>query len=148
MFCFRFTEGHLAMQKKGDVEGFYNDGITFIFKDSSGLQEVRPRHIHVEVRTPVRTEEDGDMETCDLRLYSVEPREEEATSDSRQLSDEEVITKAPTGPDAEYATVEYSDVAFFRLGYFNFAKLNTESMIMEYEGGKWYSVDLLMNWEE
>ena len=59
-----------------------------------------------------------------------------------------MITKAPTGPDAEYATVEYSDVAFFRLGYFNFAKLNTDSMIMEYEHAKWYSLDLLMNWDE
>ena len=59
-----------------------------------------------------------------------------------------MVTKAPTGPDEEYATKEYSDVAFFRLGYFNFAKLNTESMIEMYEGGKWYSVDLLMNWDD
>ena len=65
------------MQKAEKAEGFFNDGITFVFKDSSGLQEVRPRHIHVEVWTPARGDDDPDVETCDVRLYSVEQNTEE-----------------------------------------------------------------------
>lgn len=44
--------------------------------------------------------------------------------------------------------MQFSDVAFFRLGFFDYAKLNTENMLMKYEAGVWYAVDLLMDWNE
>lgn len=40
-----------------------------------------------------------------------------------------MVTAAPGGPTAEYQKVEFSDVALFRLGYFDFAKLNTQNML-------------------
>jgi len=58
------------------------------------------------------------------------------------------MTAAPKGPSATYSTVEYSDVAFFRLGYFDYMKLNTENMLRKYEASQWYSVDLVLNWDE
>lgn len=119
----------------------------------------RPRHIHFEVKT--LTPEN--METCDFRFYSVKKREnvvpaEEAQGRLRSLQDEEnecpssgdgnTITAAPTGPNSEYERIQFSDVALFRLGYFDYLKLNTQNMLMKYEGEKWYSVDLLVDFDE
>jgi len=39
------------------------------------------------------------------------------------------VTASPKGPNKDYKKVEFSDVAFFRFGYFNYMKLNTENMI-------------------
>jgi hypothetical protein len=51
------------------AEGFYNDGLTYLFRDAAGeMIEVRPRHIHFEVLTKTAEE----MESCDFRFYSVE----------------------------------------------------------------------------
>ena len=63
-----------------------------------------------------------------MRFYSVKEKEEE--SSGRLLEDEEdkkeqEISRAPAGPNTDYTAVEFSDVAFFRLGYFDYAKLNT-----------------------
>ena len=120
------------MTKKSTAEGFFDDGLTYVFKNESGLVNIRPRHIHFEVKTL-----SAEVETCDLRFYSVEevpvPEEaeevqEEEKEEGKETTEEEV-TSAPAGPNDEYVKVEFSDVALFRLGYFNFAKLNTESMV-------------------
>ena len=58
------------MEKSTEAPGFYNDGLTFLFTNSSGLQEIRPRHIHFTVST--EGAEDDDFESCDFRFYSVE----------------------------------------------------------------------------
>jgi hypothetical protein len=34
------------------------------------------------------------------------------------------------------------------MGYFNYLKLNTESMVMKYKPEVWYQIDLLIDWEE
>lgn len=44
--------------------------------------------------------------------------------------------------------MEFSDVALFRLGYFDYMKLNTENMLRKYEGGEWYRIDLLFDFDE
>ena len=139
------------MSKKEDAEGFYNDGITYLFKDSSGLQDIRPRHIHFVVRTETASE----MESCDVRFYSVDKKADEE-SDRRLLDEDDgaedkkkqEVTRAPAGPNDEYLAKEFSDVAFFRLGYFDYAKLNVQNMLQKYEGAKEYAVDLLMDWDE
>jgi len=64
------------MSKNEDAEGFFNDGLTFLFKDSNGLQEIRPKHIHMAVQT----ETAESMESCDLRLYTVEETKAEEAS--------------------------------------------------------------------
>lgn len=116
------------------------------------------------------------MESCDFRFYSVEKVVADTTKSSRRLAEdspkaadkpaaegaaadngadesktekkEEEITRAPSGPNAFYKSVEFSDVAFFRLGFFDYAKLNTENMLTKYDAGAWYVVDLLMDWNE
>ena len=59
-----------------------------------------------------------------------------------------MITKSPSGPTDEYKKIEFSDVAFFRLGYFDFAKLNLQNMLQKYEAEKWYNIDLLLDFDE
>ena len=39
------------------------------------------------------------------------------------------VTASPTGPNSLYKKKEFSDVAFFRLGYFDYLKLNTQNML-------------------
>lgn len=57
------------MRKKDSAEGFFDDGLTYLFKDAQGeLIDLRPRHIHFECQTKTAEE----METCDFRFYSVE----------------------------------------------------------------------------
>ena len=58
------------------------------------------------------------------------------------------MTAAPTGPSSIYKRVEFSDVALFRLGYFDYLKLNTENMLQRYEADKWFRIDLLLDWDE
>jgi len=123
-YQYTIQDSYLSMAKKENAEGFFNDGLTFLFKDSTGLQEIRPKHIHFAIRTETR---EG-MESCDLRFYSVAEKQEETSGrllESEPEQSQEEITRAPTGPNSDYVAVEYSDVAFFRLGYFDYAKLNT-----------------------
>lgn len=40
------------------------------------------------------------------------------------------------------------DVAFFRMGYLNYMKLNTVNMVELSVGETWYKVDLLVNWDD
>ena len=63
---------YLEMTKSGEAKGFYDDGLAYVFKDEEGnLKNVKPAHIHIEVQSG-----SGDLETCDLRLYSVEVSDE------------------------------------------------------------------------
>jgi hypothetical protein len=43
---------------------------------------------------------------------------------------------------------EWTDVFFYRFGYFNYQKLNLQSMIHKFEEDVWYQVDLIINWDE
>lgn len=154
------------MSKKTGSEGFFDDGLTYLFTNEDGsLAAQRPKHIHFEVRTTT-----ADVETCDFRFYSVEKVvEAEDDEEGRRLSLTEgqdqqnhdqsqkatsfsskptVITASPTGPSKEFKKVEFSDVVFFRLGYFDFLKLNTQNMIMKFEEKTWYSVDLILNYDD
>ena len=66
------------------AEGFYNDGLTYLFKNASGLQEVRPRHIHFAILSETIEEK----ESCDFRFYSVEPNKPtESSTTLRDLQD-------------------------------------------------------------
>ena len=63
---------YLEMTKSGEASGFYDDGLAFLFKDEDGKpKDVKPYHIHIEIQTGT-----PDVETCDLRLYSVEQSDE------------------------------------------------------------------------
>lgn len=113
------------MEKSSGAEGFFDDGLTYVFQDSNGsLQEVRPRHIHFEVRAASSEE----TEACDLRFYSVEKVEAES-EDAKEEEQDSSVQGSPAGPTPQFKKVEFSDVAFFRLGYFDFAKLNTQNML-------------------
>lgn len=57
------------------------------------------------------------------------------------------IEKSPEG-FGSYVKVKHSDVAFMRMGFFNHIKLNTDSMIHEFFEGEWYTIDLLLDWDE
>jgi hypothetical protein len=57
------------------------------------------------------------------------------------------VKKSPIGPTG-YIRQGVYDVALVRLGYFNYLKLNTESMVLNFAGETWYRIDLLIDWEE
>ena len=61
------------MTKEEGVDGFYDDGLAYVFKDGENLKAVQPFHIHVEIQSGPYGEETefNGLETCDLRLYSV-----------------------------------------------------------------------------
>jgi len=75
-YDFEHGEDWIKLTKKEKAEGFFDDGLTYVTKNESGLVDVRPRHIHFEVKT-----ETGDVETCDLRFYTVEEVTEEEADD-------------------------------------------------------------------
>ena len=90
------------MSKISGAEGFFDDGLTYLFKKSDGnLAAVRPRHIHFEIMTGTASE----TETCDFRFYSVEKVEAPAPGRLLDDSSTEVITQSPTGPNAEYKKI-------------------------------------------
>ena len=41
-FACRSTGNAIKLTKSEEAEGFFNDGLTFLFKSNSGLLEVRP----------------------------------------------------------------------------------------------------------
>jgi len=65
-----------------------------------------------------------------------------------------VVTSAPAGPNEQYVRKmnEEGDIAFdvalFRLGYYNYAKLNTEPMVHKFKADEWYVIDLILDWSE
>lgn len=72
------------MKKSSSAEGFFDDGLTYLFKVGDDLVTVSPRHIHFEVKTQTPK----DMETCNLRFYSVKEVEKVSeTSTGRRLED-------------------------------------------------------------
>ena len=90
------------MKKATGAEGFYDDGLTYMFKNGDGsLAAVRPRHIHFEIKT--KTAED--TETCDFRFYSVEKVEAPAAGRLLEGSSQEVITQSPSGPNDNYKKI-------------------------------------------
>jgi len=60
------------MEKKAIAEGFYDDGLWYIFPKTKVF------HVHVELFTTAPDEENfpSGYETCDLRLSTVTPKAE------------------------------------------------------------------------
>lgn len=58
----------------------------------------------------------------------------------------------PTGKKDDDNKVKYKehlkDVAFFRMGYLNYMKLNTVNMVELSKAESWYQIDLLINWAD
>ena len=54
--------------------------------------------------------------------------------------------KGPPGPNG-YARITNQDVFLFRLGYFDYMKLNVEPMVRKSEAEKWYSIDMIIDWD-
>ena len=72
----------------------------------------------------------------------------EGKEKEEELEKKGIVTASPAGPNSLYVKKEFSDVAFFRLGYFDYLKLNTQNMLLKFEAEKWYSVDLVLNYDE
>lgn len=75
------------------------------------------------------------------------PEDAEAVSDDAPETNKKQYADPPKGPP-NYEKVGENDVAFFRFGYLDYMKLNTESMIQKFEEGVWYSVDLYVDWDQ
>lgn len=114
--------------------GYFDDGL--IYKWPTGIT---PRHIHFEVQVL-----DNTIEACDVHFFTLEddPTNKDVVHDA--LNQYRFLR--PKGPNG-FARVENSDIFIFRMGYFNYMKLNVESMIYMSSANQWYSIDLIINWE-
>ena len=68
--------------------------------------------------------------------------------EEEEESQPQVVTASPAGPNKMYVKKEFSDVAFFRLGYFNYQKLNVQNMLQKYDEDTWYTIDLILDYDE
>lgn len=86
------------MTKNGEASGFYDDGLAYLFKNEDGTpKDVKPYHIHIEIQTG-----SPDVETCDLRLYSVEVSDEtEEEKNTEQVCKGSGDFDAGGGPNIE-----------------------------------------------
>ena len=67
------------------------------------------------------------------------------------LNEEELAAhnqENPDDPADQYSPKELQDVVFFRLGYLNYMKLNTESMVNWFDPNRWYKIDMLLHWDD
>ena len=68
-------------------------------------------------------------ETCGVRLTTI------------SLNKEETDELKP-----KIKVRQQKDVFLYRMGYYNYQKINMENMVHQYEGQKWYTVDIVINW--
>ena len=81
---------------------------------------------------------------------------EDIESGDVETEEEDVIDELELAEEVEEEMTEYTmlektewmDVLFYRFGYFNYQKLNLESMIYKFEADVWYQVDLVLDWDE
>jgi hypothetical protein len=132
------TAPYLLIEKSANAQGSYDDGIFIRFG------EKRPQHITLELYT-----DDADIETCDLRLTTVENATKPNTTTPTTGNTTNATRPAPVSLPARenFTKVAWQDVAFFRFGYFNYQKLNLVSMVNKFKNGTWYKVDLLIDWD-
>lgn len=97
-------------------KGYYDDALTYTWTEG-----IRPRHIHFECWAG-----SSELDQCDFHLYSLQPDPENVDIEAGAIKDRWFIN--PPGPNG-YAKVPNSDIFLFRLGYFDYIKLNIESMI-------------------
>ena len=74
------------MQKKDSAEGFYDDGLWYMFP------KTKVHHLHVELFTATPDAETfpSGYETCDLRLSTVMPKAEwNLANPPKQLTEDE-----------------------------------------------------------
>ena len=83
----------------------------------------QPEHIRFKVRMPKNTINDDKIEGCNIRLTTINKTEN---------GDEKIVPN--------------QDVFIFRLGTFNYMKLNLEYMVKKVNNEQWYQVDLLIKW--
>lgn len=102
----------LDLKKKDEAPGNYNDGLFWYFGE-----EKEPMHIHAVMMTTM-----GDIESCDIRLTSIE--EEDVASN-------------------KFKPKEWMDVVFFRFGYFGYQKMNLIDMVEPFAANEWYTVSAL-----
>jgi hypothetical protein len=88
---------YLQLTKKSDVPLKFNDGVFYLFE-----QDSKPKHVQFYVSSLV--ERDLHQEVCNVRLTSVNRKKFEETK--------------------EVDVTGGKDVFIFRIGYFNFIKLN------------------------
>lgn len=123
-------------------EGFYDDGFVYLF-DKNNLETIfKPTHIRYWIQT---NNESKEFETCDFRLSTYELH----VAPPKEKTQEVAVEGSPKGPPGYDKKEEGDfDVALVRFGYFEYIKLNTNSMVMNFEPEEWYRVDLIIDWEE
>ena len=122
-------------------QGFYDDGLVYLFNKDDLDQKFQPKHIRYWIQTD---SDSADMESCDFRLTTYQPHVAPEVPKEKPEYD---VQKSPVGPPG-YDRNGLYDVGFVRLGYFNYMKLNVQPMVMKFEGDTWYQIDLLIDWEE
>ena len=82
--------------------------------------------------------DDVGMEVCDVRLTTVELLNNETRRRELNITD----------PNLTVRVKDSKDIFFYRMGYFNYQKLNMKNMVQKYDIGEWYQIDILIDWGE
>lgn len=135
---------YLNITKNSSAMGSYDDGIYYYFGGDR-----QPQHITFEMKT-----DDPDIETCDLRVTSINANQSAPYGSIPSLVQTIKVNATysynvtqPMPKLANFSKNQWQDVAFFRFGYFNYQKLNLVSMVNKFVDKQWYKVDLLINWD-
>jgi len=75
-----------------------------------------PKHISVQMQTA-----NASIESCDLRLTTID------------------------NDAASFSKVNWTDVAFFRFGYYSYQKMNLIDMVNKFTNEQWYQVRTKIN---
>lgn len=124
-----------TLQRTDYAKGFYDDGITYKWENG-----IKPRHIRFETMAGSSI-----LDQCDVHMYSLQPDPDNTDIQGGANKDARFLN--PPGPNG-FKKVPNSDIFLFRLGYFDYLKLNVESMIMPYFADQWYTIDLIIDWSE
>lgn len=79
------------MTKRSD-QGFFDDGLVYIFNKDNLEEKYQPKHIRYWIQTD---EASGDMESCDFRLTTYGPH---VAPEPEKEPPEYKVEKSPTGP--------------------------------------------------
>ena len=111
------NSSYLYIQKNESAMGSYDDGIYYYFGGDK-----TPQHITFEMWT-----DDPDIETCDLRLTSIDSNLSAPYANitgpnvtTRINATHSFNTSLPMPKMANFSKNQWQDVAFFRFGYFNY----------------------------
>lgn len=163
----------MSMHKKPEAKATYKNVLWYWLPSIGATQ---PKHIQFYIETGSPDLETCDLRLTSIQTNDkLEGEKPDVTPVDRSMCRGTKLKKSAALPDVDageggaaaqpdplvkqkeeaeatdrpwkYEQLKQKDVAFFRLGYLNYMKMNTANMVMRFKEAEWYKIDLLINWE-